>query len=61
MELYDRLVQRVREAEDDMRKAAGGNKAAGTRARKAMQEIREVAQQVRVAILAKRDVADGAA
>ncbi|RLS60687.1 MAG: histone H1 [Planctomycetota bacterium] len=61
MELYDRLVQLVREAEDDMRKAAGGNKAAGTRARKAMQEIREVAQQVRVAILAKRDVADGAA
>ena len=61
MELYDRLVQLVREAEDDLRKAAGGNKAAGTRARKAMQEIREVAQQVRVAILAKRDVADGAA
>ncbi len=54
MDLYDRLVQMVREAEDDIRKAAGGNKAAGTRARKAMQEIRETAQAIRVEILSKR-------
>lgn len=59
MELYSRLVQMVREAEDDMRKASGGNKAAGTRARKAMQEIRETAQAIRVEILSKRGAGEG--
>ena len=34
-----------------MRKAAGGNKAAGTRVRKLMQEIKNAAQAVRVKVL----------
>ena len=35
------------EAEDDVAKAEGGNKAAGTRVRKKMQEIKAAAQDVR--------------
>jgi hypothetical protein len=54
MELYDRLVQLVREVEDDMRKAVGGNKAAGTRVRKSMQDIKGVAQDIRAAVLNMR-------
>ena len=54
MELYDRLVQLVREVEEDMRKAVGGNKAAGTRVRKSMQDIKGVAQDIRAAVLNMR-------
>jgi hypothetical protein len=54
MEAYDRLVKLVQEAADDIQKAEGGNKAAGTRVRKAMQDIKAAAQDVRVGILAAR-------
>ena len=39
----------------DVQKWAAGNKAAGTRVRKAMQEIKKIAQEVRVAVLAGRE------
>lgn len=55
MEAYERLKQLVAAVEDDLNKAEGGNKAAGTRVRKAMQDIKAAAQDVRVAILEKRD------
>lgn len=55
MEAYERLKKLVAEVEDDVMKAAGGNKAAGTRVRKVMQEIRQTAQDLRVAILEVRD------
>lgn len=55
MDSYERLKQLVAEAEDDIRKAEGGNKAAGTRARQTMQEIKKVAQDVRQKILELRD------
>jgi len=55
MEAYDQLVKLVNEVADDIQKAAGGNKAAGTRVRKVMQDIRKVAQDLRVQILALRD------
>ena len=55
MEAYERLIKLVHEAEDDVKKAAGGNKAAGTRVRKSMQEVRQAAQELRVAILAARE------
>ena len=61
MELYEKLCQLVREVEDDMRKAAGGNKAAGTRVRKAMQDIKDAAQDIRVNVLEMRGTEDGAA
>ena len=47
--------QEVAEAEEDIRKAEGGNKAAGTRVRKKMQEIKAAATDVRKKILESRD------
>ena len=58
MEAYDRLVRLVQEAAEDVQKAEGGNKAAGTRVRKHMQNIKSAAQDVRVAILQQRDTGD---
>ena len=54
MEAYDRLVRLVQEAADDVQKAQGGNKAAGPRVRKHMQELKAAAQDVRVSILQQR-------
>ncbi|MDP7009680.1 MAG: hypothetical protein QGI78_08940 [Phycisphaerales bacterium] len=51
MEAYDRLVQLVNDVTEDMAKCEGGNKAAGTRVRKAMQDIKAAAQQVRKDVL----------
>ena len=55
MESYDRLVQLVQDVADDMAKCEGGNKAAGTRVRKAMQEIKAAAQDVRKDVLGLRN------
>ena len=52
---YDTLKRLVAEAEEDVAKAIGGNKAAGTRVRKKMQEIKSAAQEVRKKILEGRD------
>ncbi len=54
MEDFETLKRLVAEVEDDIQKAEGGNKAAGTRVRKQMQEIKNVAQEVRVKILGMR-------
>jgi len=55
VEAFDRLKKMVAEAEDDIMKAEGGNKAAGTRARQTMQEIKNAAQEVREKVLELRD------
>ena len=55
MEDYDRLKQLVLECEEDVKKAEGGNKAAQTRIRKQMQDIKNAAQNVRVKCLELRD------
>ena len=55
MEQFETLKRLVAEAEEDIRKAEGGNKAAGTRVRKQMQDIKNAAQEVRVKILEIRD------
>lgn len=55
MESFEKLKQMVAMAEDDISKAEGGNKAAGTRARKALQDIRNAAQEIRKEILSLRD------
>ena len=55
MQEYDTLKQLVTEAEEDVAKAIGGNKAAGTRVRKKMQEIKSAAQDVRKKILEGRE------
>ena len=44
LETYEQLKTLVASVEDDLRKAAGGNKAAGTRVRKMMQDVKNVAQ-----------------
>ena len=54
MEAYDRLVKLVEEIAEEVRKAEGGNKAAGTRVRKSMQDVKKAAQEVRVGILESR-------
>ena len=61
MELYETLCQLVREVEEDMKKAAGGNKAAGTRVRMAMQDIKDTAQQIRQRVLEMRGTEEGGA
>jgi len=55
MESYEQLKKLVADADEDIRKAEGGNKAAGTRARQTMQEIKKIAQEVRQKILELRD------
>jgi len=59
MQAYERLKQIVDSAEEDISKAEGGNKAAGTRARKTMQDVKAAAQEVRSAILELRDQGGG--
>jgi hypothetical protein len=61
MELYEKLCALVREVEEDMKKANGGNKAAGTRVRKAMQDIKETAQEIRAKVLEMRGTEEGEA
>lgn len=51
MEEYALLKRLVDEVYDDVQKAVGGNKAAGTRVRKVMQDIRNAAQDIRKKIL----------
>ncbi len=58
MESFDHLKQLIAEAEEDIKKAEGGNKAAGTRARQFMQQIKEAAQDVRQKILELRDAGE---
>ncbi len=54
MKEYEALKQLVDAAADDIAKAEGGNKAAGTRVRKMMQDIKNAAQEVRKKILEVR-------
>lgn len=54
MQEYDELKRLVEEAESDIKKAEGGNKAAGTRVRKQMQQIKSSAQTLRNKVLELR-------
>ncbi len=54
MEEYERLKQLIETAAEDVAKAAGGNKAAGTRVRKAMQDVKSSAQELRKRVLEVR-------
>ena len=51
---FDDLKKKIVEVEEDLIKAETGNKAAGTRVRKGMQDIKSLAQAVRVKILESR-------
>lgn len=54
MEEYQTLKRQVDDVADDIAKALGGNKAAGTRVRKVMQDIKNTAQEIRKKILETR-------
>jgi len=56
MQEYEALKVLVAEIEGDISKAEGGNKAAGTRVRKQMQEIKQACQKLRNRILELRSV-----
>ena len=58
MQEYDELKALVEQAADEIQKVENGNKAAGTRVRKLMQEVKTAAQAVRVKALELRDSAD---
>ena len=51
MQEYEALKTLIAEIENDVNKAEGGNKAAGTRVRKQMQMIKQAAQNVRNTVL----------
>ena len=55
MEAFDRLKAIVVQVEEDILKLEGGNKAAGTRVRKFMQDIKAAAQDVRIKVLEQRE------
>jgi len=58
MQEYENLKVLVAEIEDDINKAQGGNKAAGTRVRKQMQKVKQASQLVRSKILEIRSTAE---
>jgi hypothetical protein len=57
---FEQLKALVEGAAEDVAKAEGGNKAAGTRVRKHMQDIKNAAQAVRVKVLDMRAPGDAA-
>ena len=52
---YERLVQVVNDVRVDLEKAQAGNKAATSRVRKAMQDVKSIAQDIRKEMLEVRD------
>lgn len=55
VEAFERLEKLIVEAREDVGKAEGGNRAAGTRVRTMMQDIKNAAQEVRQKVLELRD------
>ena len=51
MQAYETLKTLVAEIEAEIIKAQNGNKAAGTRVRKQMQQVKQAAQAIRIGIL----------
>lgn len=54
MEKYEQMKQILNSIAEDMEKAQSGNKAAGTRVRTAMQEVKNLAQELRKDVLEMR-------
>ena len=55
MDEFTQLEQLVAQSKDDWLKWKGGNKTAGTRVRKSMQDIKAQAQAIREKVLESRD------
>jgi len=52
---FNKLVQTIEATKEDVEKAAAGNKAACARVRKAMQDVKNIAQDIRKEMLELRD------
>jgi histone H1-like protein Hc1 len=52
---YENLVKAVQEVLPDVEKARAGNKAACSRVRKVMQDVKNIAQEIRKEMLELRD------
>ena len=52
---FDKLVQTIESAREDVAKAEAGNKTACSRVRKSMQELKAIAQDIRKEMLELRD------
>ncbi|HLO40541.1 MAG TPA: hypothetical protein VK176_05915 [Phycisphaerales bacterium] len=59
MDAFETIEKLIADVKEDYQKAVGGNQAAGTRVRKAMQDIKEAAQAVREKILEVRNASKG--
>ena len=55
MQRFEELVQAVEAVRRDVEKTERGNKAAGTRVRGAMQQVKKLAQEIRKDVLSLRD------
>ena len=55
MDTLDKLAQLIEACREDYNKAKGGNRAAGTRVRKAMQDVKNAAQDLRKEMLEVRE------
>ena len=55
VEAFEKIKALLADIEEDVKKAEGGNKAAGTRVRSVMQDVKNAAQEVRQKILEMRD------
>jgi len=52
---YEQLVEAINACREDVEKAKAGNKAATSRVRKSMQEVKALAQEIRKEMLELRD------
>jgi hypothetical protein len=57
---FEKMIQTVEATRADVEKAQSGNKAACARVRKAMQDIKNIAQDIRKEMLEMRDAGGGA-
>jgi hypothetical protein len=55
MDSLDKMQGLVESCREDFNKAKGGNKAAGTRVRKTMQDIKNLAQEIRKEMLESKE------
>ena len=53
--LYDKLQDVVNDSQNDVTKFVDGNNSAGTRVRKAMQLIKELAQEIRIEVQSQKN------
>ena len=54
MDKLVKMKQLIDDCQEDFEKGKGGNKAAGTRVRKTMQDIKALAQEIRADMLESR-------